>query len=64
MLSSSESHGVKSAASCGHTVRKSFISSNLPKFAMAELLPAFSFSVLILTQDREFFNPKRKRHPT
>lgn len=31
MLSSCESHGVKSGASCGHTVRKSFISSNLLK---------------------------------
>lgn len=32
MLSSCDSHGVKSKASCDHTVLKSFISSSLPKF--------------------------------
>ena len=40
MLSSCESHGVKSRASCGHTVRRSFISSSLLKFTIALLLLA------------------------
>ena len=63
MLSSSESHGVKSVASCGHTIRKSLISSSMPNFAIA-IPPALSFSFPILTQERSFFNPKRKKHPT
>ena len=40
MLSSCESYGVKSRASCAHTIHRSFISSSLLKFTIALFLLA------------------------